>query len=81
MRTVTGNTFPVKDQLKSLGGKYNPIAKGWDMPDAQYDAAKKLVGMLQPQQQRCAECGRGGSLVRDLEDGLMKHYGCCDMPD
>lgn len=28
----------------------------------------------------CAECGRSGELVCDLEDGLMKHYGCCDMP-
>jgi hypothetical protein len=28
----------------------------------------------------CAECGRGGPLVQDLEDGLMKHYRCCDIP-
>ncbi len=28
----------------------------------------------------CAECGRGGRLVEDLEDGIMKHYGCCDIP-
>lgn len=28
----------------------------------------------------CAECGRGGHLVRDEEDGLLKHYNCCDMP-
>jgi hypothetical protein len=30
----------------------------------------------------CAECGKGGSLVSDLEDGLMKHRRCCDIePD
>jgi hypothetical protein len=28
----------------------------------------------------CAECGTSGDLVEDLEDGLMKHYRCCDMP-
>jgi hypothetical protein len=28
----------------------------------------------------CAECGKGGALVSDLEDGLMKHYRCCDIP-
>lgn len=28
----------------------------------------------------CAECGRPGDLVTDLEDGAMKHYRCCDMP-
>ena len=27
----------------------------------------------------CADCGRSGALVRDLEDGLMKHYNCCDI--
>lgn len=29
---------------------------------------------------RCAECGRSGELVEDLEDGLMKHRNCCDIP-
>ncbi len=28
----------------------------------------------------CADCGKGGPLVCDMEDGLMKHYRCCDMP-
>ncbi len=28
----------------------------------------------------CAECGRPGNLVHDEEDGLLKHYNCCDMP-
>ena len=27
----------------------------------------------------CAECGRPGYLVADLEDGLMKHRQCCDI--
>ncbi len=27
----------------------------------------------------CAECGKSGELVRDLEDGLLKHRGCCDI--
>jgi hypothetical protein len=28
----------------------------------------------------CAECGRPGELVADLEDGCLKHYRCCDIP-
>jgi len=28
----------------------------------------------------CGECGKGGNLVRDLEDGCLKHYKCCDIP-
>lgn len=29
---------------------------------------------------RCAECGRPGALVIDMEDGMPKHYRCCDIP-
>jgi hypothetical protein len=28
----------------------------------------------------CAACGRRGRLVEDLEDGLLKCRGCCDIP-
>lgn len=27
----------------------------------------------------CAECGKSGELVQDLEDGMMKHRRCCDI--
>jgi hypothetical protein len=27
----------------------------------------------------CAECGTSGELVRDLEDGMLKHRHCCDI--
>lgn len=27
----------------------------------------------------CCECGKAGELVRDLEDGGMKHRHCCDI--
>lgn len=29
--------------------------------------------------QQCAECGKYGELVQDLEDGAMKHRHCCDI--
>jgi hypothetical protein len=40
---ITGKTFPVKDQIKALGGRWNAKAKGWDVPEAQADAARALV--------------------------------------
>lgn len=33
-----------------------------------------------PTVDRCAECGKAGHLHEDLEDGMMKCYGCCDIP-
>jgi hypothetical protein len=29
----------------------------------------------------CAECGKHGDLHHDLEDGAMKCYSCCDIPE
>lgn len=41
--TITGNTYPVKDELKKLGGRWNAEAKGWDVPAAKAEAAWALV--------------------------------------
>ena len=43
MQTITGNTYPVKDAIKALGGKWNKTAKGWDVPDEVADEARALV--------------------------------------
>lgn len=43
MTAITGNTYPVKDQIKALGGKWDADRKAWMVPDDQADAAKALV--------------------------------------
>lgn len=43
MKTVTGNTYPVKDEIKALGGKWNAQEKCWEVPDKSYAEALKLV--------------------------------------
>jgi hypothetical protein len=40
---ITGNTYPVKEQIKALGGRWNKTAQGWDVPTEQADAARALV--------------------------------------
>jgi hypothetical protein len=40
---ITGNTYPVKDQLKALGGRWNPDAKAWMVPADKADQARALV--------------------------------------
>lgn len=40
---IHGNTFPVKDQLKSLGGRWNAEKKAWMVPADKADQAYKLV--------------------------------------
>lgn len=40
---ITGNTYPVKDQLKALGGRWDGQAKGWRVPAGRADEARALV--------------------------------------
>ncbi len=48
MITITGNTYPVKEQLKSLGGRWNSRAQGWDIPDESAEQARALVTAAGP---------------------------------
>lgn len=40
---ITGNTYPVRAQLFKLGGKWDPQAKAWMVPEDKAEEAKKLV--------------------------------------
>jgi len=40
---ITGNTYPVKEQLKAMGGTWNATAKGWNIPEERADEARALV--------------------------------------
>jgi len=40
---IIGNTFPVKDQIKALGARWDPEAKGWRVPAARAAEAQRLV--------------------------------------
>lgn len=65
MTAITGNTFPVKDQIKALGGRWNADSKSWMVPDEKADAARKLVSggstatksSSKPHFHKCHECG------------------------
>ena len=43
MIAITGNTYPVKDQLKALGGRWNADQKAWMVPETKAEEARKLV--------------------------------------
>lgn len=54
MTAITGNTYPVKDQIKALGGRWDPTRKCWNVPDDKAVEARKLV---ESAGYECAECG------------------------
>src|SRR5437764_993815 len=43
MTKISGNTYPVKDQIKALGGKWDADQKAWMVPDGKAADARKLV--------------------------------------
>ncbi len=52
MQLITGNTYPVKEQIKALGGRWNADAQGWSVPDDQAEAARAIVQAAGPAQPR-----------------------------
>ena len=48
MVLVTGNTYPVKDAIKALGGRWDADAKGWRVPADKAAEAQALVAGAGP---------------------------------
>lgn len=59
MTLITGNTYPVKDQIRAMGGIWQPRAKGWLVPDSAVAAAEELVENATAQPQPRKSGGRG----------------------
>ena len=41
---ITGNTYPHRQALRAMGGRWNAIAQGWEVPTEIADRARALVG-------------------------------------
>jgi hypothetical protein len=40
---ITGNTYPVKDQIRALGGSWDAAARGWRVPADRAEEARAIV--------------------------------------
>jgi hypothetical protein len=61
MTAITGNTYPVRQQLKALGGRWDAGRKCWMVPDDKADEARAMVpvGSSGPRggPRTCKDCG------------------------
>ncbi len=61
MALITGNTYPVRDQLKAMGCRWNAAAKAWEAPESVAEKAAALVCGPKRQAGRaprtCKDCG------------------------
>jgi len=59
---IRGNTYPVKEQLKALGARWDAAAKVWRIDESKSAQAQAVVGGTKaaPRREtfvRCADCG------------------------
>lgn len=57
---VTGNTYPVKDQLRAMGATWDSKAKGWRVPVGRIGEAQALVARAPKSSPRSSGASRGG---------------------
>lgn len=91
MQLITGNTYPVRDKIKALGGTWDKFAKGWHVPDDKAAEARLLVVGAPPSRppsrrtpRRFRHDGRGVSNVARFSSGSVvftnKQGRCEDAP-
>jgi hypothetical protein len=79
---LQGNTYPVKDRLRELGGRWNPRSKGWLIPDENIQAARELVDGANRERSGSRSSGRRyGSYVTRFSSGaeiITNYRGRCE---
>ncbi len=61
MRAITGNTYPVKDALRAMGGRWNAEKKAWMVPDEKLVEALELVAQAPKSEYRRSSYPRRSS--------------------
>ena len=74
---ITGNTYPVRLQMRDLGGVWNKPAQGWDIPAAKADEARALVaGTGSRYGSSYTRFAHGGEVFTNLQ-GRCEDAPCC----
>jgi len=78
MKTITGNTYPHRAALKSLGGRWNAAKKQWQLPDDTAEEAQALVDRQRPDDKYVSYEIRtsGGTFYRNKR-GVCEDAPCC----
>lgn len=83
MTLITGNTYPVKEQIKALGGRWDASKQGWNVPDDKAAAAMALVAGAGPSRPRATKYRSnytrfaGGGEAYTNKRGRCEDAPCC----
>jgi hypothetical protein len=65
MKLINGNTYPVRTEMKALGGTWEKRSQGWLVPDDCAEEAQALVDAA-PVQERSSRYSGGRSRSRGV---------------
>lgn len=68
---ITGNTYPVKEQLKALGGRWDPEARGWHVSEDKALEARTLVTSAYRPRYHPGYSPKDTSIAEELHDTFM----------
>lgn len=80
---ITGNTYPVKDQLKAIGARWNAGLKAWFIDAAKAEEAQNIVAGAGPAKPRTGYTGatRGYRSYGARRGGYSERKWCyCTKP-
>lgn len=60
MIPITGNTYPVRRELKALGGRWDPAQQAWLIDDSRADEARAIVQRAGPKRPTFRDSNRRG---------------------
>jgi len=79
---ITGNTYPHRNALRNMGGRWNAQAKGWEVPEDRATEAQALVGTFGKNAKRHAyqahlSYGSDGKEYYRNKRGRCEDAPCC----
>jgi hypothetical protein len=74
MTSITGNTYPVKEQLKQLGARWNKAQRAWIVADDKAEQAREIVASAPAKRSNRSTSGRS---YRSAYGGRCEDAPCC----
>ena len=88
---ITGNTYPVRAEMRALGGTWEARLQGWAVPTANAEKARAIVASAGPAEARAPLAGRrlyqggvstvtrfsSGDTVYTNRNGRCEDAPCC----
>jgi hypothetical protein len=70
---VVGKTFPVKENIRGLGGRWDPVRGVWTLPlDLDTDEARIHVGALTKAEEERAAAAAAGAMKEERQEKVAK---------